>query len=62
MHDIYNQLLDIKNWLGYFDPYQLEAYYNFIRRRYDKSVCVDQNEAFKLYKTILKIAKKTEDE
>lgn len=54
MRDIYSQLLEIKDWLGY----QLEAYYSFIRRRYDKSVCVAHEEAVKLYKTILRIAKK----
>lgn len=51
------QLTKIKEWLGNRDSEQLELYYKFIRRQYEKSVEIKFEEALKLYKTIIQIIK-----
>lgn len=47
----------IKDWLGNKDPQQLETFYKFIYRHYNKELEVKFEDALKLYKTIIQIIK-----
>ncbi len=54
---IRTQLTKINDWLGNRDKEQLQCFYTFIRRHYNKSIPVAMEDAVKLYKTILSIIK-----
>lgn len=55
---IRTQLTKIRDWLGNTNKQQLDIFYAFIRRHYDrKSVTIDPQDALQLYKTILCIIK-----
>ena len=54
---IRTQLTKIREWLGNKDKEQLETFYQFIRRHYDRSIEISEEAAVKLYKTILCIIK-----
>ena len=54
---IRTQLTKIREWLGNKDKEQLDTFYKFIKRHYDRSIEISEEEAVKLYKTILCILK-----
>jgi hypothetical protein len=54
---IRTQLTKIREWLGNRDPKQLETFYRFIYRHYDKSIEIKFEEALQIYKTIVQIIK-----
>jgi hypothetical protein len=54
---IRTQLTKIREWLGNRDPQQLDTFYKFIYRSYDKAIEVSCEDALKLYKTIIQIIK-----
>ena len=47
----------MREWLGNRDPKQLETFYKFIYRHYDKSIEINFEDARLLYKTIVEIIK-----
>lgn len=51
------QLTKIREWLGNRDLAQLETYYRFIHRHYNKSIEIAYEDAIKIYKTIIQIIK-----
>ena len=54
---IRTQLTKIREWLGNRDSSQLETFYKFIYRHYDKSIEINFEDARRLYKTIIEIIK-----